>query len=78
MKSHQIEYWSHLNDRKLVNILSGKDTKQRPILIINKKNLKSVSNKWYNHSYDNSGDDNNDIHNSSYDTTFENNHIFFL
>ena len=37
-----------------------------------------MSNKWYNHSYDNSGNDNNGIHNSSYDTTFEYNHIFFL
>ena len=37
-----------------------------------------VSNKWYNHSYDNSGNDNNGIHNSSFDTTFEYNHIFFL
>ena len=58
MKSHQIEYWSHLNDRKLVNILSVKDTYQTPILIINEKKLKSVSNKWYNKSYDNSGSDN--------------------
>ena len=58
MKSHQIEYWSHLNDRKLVNILSVKDTYQTPILIINEKKLKSVSNKWYNNSYDNSGNDN--------------------
>ena len=37
-----------------------------------------MSNKWYNHSYDNSGNDNNGIHNSSFDTTFEYNHIFFL
>ena len=33
MKSHQIEYWSHFNVRRLVNILSVKDTYQTPILI---------------------------------------------
>ena len=71
MKSDQIEYWSHFNVRRLVNILSVKDTWQRPILT-KKKNIKiKVSNKWYNHSYDNSGNDNNGIHNSSFDTTFE-------
>ena len=37
-----------------------------------------MSNKWYNHSYDNSGNDNNGIYNSSYDTIFQYNHILFL
>ena len=77
MKSHQIEYWSHFKVRRLLNILSVKDTWQTPNLIEKKFKIK-VSNKWYNHSYDNSGNDNNGIHNSSYDTTFEYNHILFL
>ena len=77
MKSYQIEYWLHFNVKRLVNILSVKDTYQTPILIEKKLKIK-VSNKWYNHSYDNSGNDNNGIHNSSYDTTFKYNHILFL
>ena len=37
-----------------------------------------MSNKWYNHSYENSGSDNNVIYNSSFDTTFDYNHTLFL
>ena len=37
-----------------------------------------MSNKWYNHSYENSGSDNNVIYNSSFDTTFDYNHNLFL
>ena len=37
-----------------------------------------MSNKWYNHSYENSGSDNNVIYNSSFDTTLDYNHTLSL